>query len=169
MGPAPNRAIVGYLRHALASRSVSHAAVYKAIAEFHQFVARPHCAEALLQLIDSIRSHMRTCADMSQTAGIDLAVQLLHISGWLLRLISDSFNEISRSRTAGNILTKNAVKALDILKELVDAEFTLALLYIGRHEDHELHARITSTCKQVRIQRNAFDLYVFIIICITAV
>ncbi|XP_059094945.1 mediator of RNA polymerase II transcription subunit 24-like isoform X1 [Tigriopus californicus] len=145
MGPSPNGLVLGFLRHSLASQVVSHASVLSAVAAFQDW-HKPHGSGALLDLITSAQGHV-TCKGRPEDC-VQLAVALLQVHGWLLQLLSATFQRLERLRDS-KIDSRNYRRAVDALTFFTQSDFGLTLLYIGRGEDRETHSQVVAAGKKV--------------------
>lgn len=98
MSPIPNRLLIGYLRHSLATHTVSHAALLEAIATGFQATnpttpmpqrgptgGPPHGTAALLDLVALSLDNVTARGKPEEC--LMLATSLLKIASWLLKII----------------------------------------------------------------------------------
>lgn len=93
---------------------------------------------------------------------MNLSVSLLHLVYWLLRTLQASIEAIEKSKPLQQpgrpnsahrkVNVKNFEVSLELLKYLTEKEFCLALLFIGRAEEKELHAKVLTKSKMVRMR-----------------
>ncbi len=157
LGPAPNSLILGYLRHLLASRVITPAAALTAASKFASW-EQPHCSAAVLDLVASCvgrPASMAAAANSKPEELVVLASSLLAALMWLLKLMSQSFEALElhhRSGEGSAAHSSNYRRALNLAHQLLEGDFSLALLYVGRAEDREIHSRAFSQCKQLEEQ-----------------
>lgn len=142
VGPVPNSLVLSYLRHSLASQTVSHAATLEAIASRDVQPDKDHCTLALLDLVDLSQSLVTSRGKPEDC--LTLGHSLVKIVLWLLRLIIDSPTPAIETRV---------VQLLKIF--VVDNDFTASLLYVGKVEDKENFSKISTSCKALTDQAKA--------------
>ena len=160
VGPAPNALVLGYLRHSLASRVVSRAALLRAVAAVDDRWDRPHCSSALVDLAAAAAD--RCEGSLRPSRGEDpvaLSTALLHLLWWLLRLAAASLEAMEKSRRAsaiggsspaeGTIDRANYKRSLDLARALVGGDLTQALLYVGKAEEKDTWSKVASACKML--------------------
>ena len=83
----PNQLLLGYLDHALATQTVSHAAVLQAVASFNDQAGKkgPFCLQALLNLAQLSLGHVTARGKPEEC--LNLSVSILKIMHWLLKIL----------------------------------------------------------------------------------
>ena len=152
MGPSPNKLVLGFLEHSLASQVVSHTAVLAAIARFEAF-NHPHCLSVLMDLLGKAKDHVTSKGRPEDC--VQLSVSLLNAIHWLLRLLAASL-ETLKERKHSQIHRRNVREAVGLLKHFAGNDFNLALLYVGRAEDKAAHAGMLATVKKFSSEMAGF-------------
>ena len=83
----PNQLLLGYLDHALATQTVSHAAVLQAVASYHDQAGKkgPFSLQALLNLAQLSLGHVTARGKPEEC--LNLSVSILKIMHWLLKIL----------------------------------------------------------------------------------
>ena len=151
MSPIPNQLLLSYLNHALASHTVSHASVLDSIANFDA-KKLPFCLQSLLDLVQLSLGHVTARGKPEEC--LTLSVSLLKVCLWLLKLLQCGLTPNQGENAPKNyekeVQMKNMVKAKNILQSLLDNEFTLSMMFIGRIEEKETFSKIINVCKRVK-------------------
>ena len=88
----PNKLLLGYLDHALATQTVSHAAVLQAVAAFNDGKQEspstkkgPFCLQALLNLAQLSLNHVTAKGKPEEC--LNLSISILKTLHWLLKIV----------------------------------------------------------------------------------
>ncbi|CAH0387287.1 unnamed protein product [Bemisia tabaci] len=139
VGFGPNQLVLSYLKHCLCCQLVSHAAVLQRISKFTSF-NKHHCVISLLELLETIQPGI-TCRGKPEE-GV-LASAVLSLTHWLLQCYQQYLN--NSSELQAEILSKT----VSILEEMLKCDFTVAMLYLGKHEDKDVFKEIIGKCKEL--------------------
>jgi len=160
----PNKLLLGYLEHALATQTVSHAALLQAVAAFNDGVGNstskdlkkgPFCLQALLNLAKLSLNHVTSRGKPEEC--LNLATSLLKTLHWLLKIVHQGIiSEVNSSSTTSAAAQKteirNIITAKTLAQFMMENEFTLCMMFIGRIEDKDTYAKILNTNKKIMDQ-----------------
>ena len=158
MGPTPNLLILSYLEHCLASHLVTHVSLLTSVCKYDPSGSKkPHCTAVLLALLEKTckESHLNCRVGGKNEECISLATSLMHLSSWLLKVISTSFETLIQTHGQRNhnknIIIKNYKTAIRLLQTLIiDSEFASALFTLGKCEERDNFMKsIGGNCKVV--------------------
>lgn len=164
VGPVPNPLVLSYLRHSLAAQTVSYAALLEAIYCFGHdgsppslaasgnegnpvatpTIRRPHCVAALLELIELSQTCMTSRGKPEEC--VSLATSTLKVTLWLLKCMTSAF-ELGDKVSA--IEVQNFTLALELIRNYLDSEFSMCLLFLGKAEDKDTHDKILAASQQL--------------------
>lgn len=150
VSPIPNALMLSFLRHSLASQTISHGSLLEAIAshsDFSNLKNRPHCIAALLDLVNLTRNLVSKRSKPEEC--LTLNASLMKILTWLLKFFLSLIEISNRGQSLSAALMENARKSFEILKEFQQDEFIFNLLYVGKVEDKDSYTKMTSICKQI--------------------
>ncbi|KAL0268602.1 UNVERIFIED_CONTAM: hypothetical protein PYX00_010471 [Menopon gallinae] len=145
IGPGPNHLVISYLKHSLSSQLISYAALLQHISKYNSF-HKPHCIISLLELLETSQVGI-TCRGKTEE-GI-LATSLLSTVLWLLQCYHYHLTKIMSGPYPP--YEDIGTKCTSILTNMVSSEFTMAMLYLAKHEDVELYAEVLKKCKEIDI------------------
>merc|ERR1712029_189392 len=137
----PNKLLLGYLDHALATQTVSHAAVLQAVASFSDNATPkkgPFCLQALLNLAQLSLNHVTAKGKPEEC--LNLSISILKTLHWLLKIVQQGLvteptsngGQIPHSAASQRTEVKNVLKAKLMAHFLMENEFTLCMMFIGR-------------------------------------
>ncbi|KAK6631151.1 hypothetical protein RUM43_014247 [Polyplax serrata] len=143
IGPGPNHLVLSYLKHSLSSQLISHAALLQHISKYNNF-HKPHCIISLLELLEASQVGI-TCRGKTEE-GI-LATSVASTIFWLLQCYSYHLNKLlgGMAPPCEEIVSKCVV----LLINMLSSDFIMAMLYLAKYEDPELHSEVVKKCKEI--------------------
>ena len=145
----------------ITNQTVSHAALLQAVAAFNDGVGNsaskdlkkgPFCLQALLNLAKLSLNHVTSRGKPEEC--LNLATSLLKTLHWLLKIVHQGIiSEVNSSSTTSAAAQKteirNIITAKTLAQFMMENEFTLCMMFIGRIEDKDTYAKILNTNKKV--------------------
>uniref|UniRef100_A0A1B6MRZ1 Mediator of RNA polymerase II transcription subunit 24 n=1 Tax=Graphocephala atropunctata TaxID=36148 RepID=A0A1B6MRZ1_9HEMI len=138
VGPGPNLLVLSYLKHSLSSQLVSYAAVLQRISKYDGF-HKPHCIISLLEFLENILPGI-TCRFKPEEEMI--AGSVLSLAHWLLQCY---YNTLQANSVESS--PEMLIKPANILDHMLKRDFTVAMLYLAKHEHKDLYIEVVNKCQ----------------------
>ncbi|XP_026468595.1 mediator of RNA polymerase II transcription subunit 24-like [Ctenocephalides felis] len=150
IGAGANQLVLSYLHHTLSCQMVSYAAVLIKISKFDEF-EKPHCLISLLEFLETIQPGI-TCRNKAEEDL--LASAILSIVHWLLQIYHYTLCSFVIPTSQDSTQTKIEFpelldKPTKILEAFVSCDFIMALMYLAKHDDEDLHLKIIKKCNEI--------------------
>ncbi|KXJ68227.1 hypothetical protein RP20_CCG004941 [Aedes albopictus] len=145
VGSGANTLFLSYLKHSLCAHLISHAAVLKRIAKYDHFEMH-HCLIALLDFLESIIAGV-TCRG-KQEEGL-LTKAMLSLVYWLMQIYKHAIETFGENRSLSADQQEVVEKTANVLEKIVQSQFLLGVVYVGKLADPELFGLVAKKCLDI--------------------
>nr|XP_029732381.1 mediator of RNA polymerase II transcription subunit 24 [Aedes albopictus] len=145
VGSGANTLFLSYLKHSLCAHLISHAAVLKRIAKYDHFEMH-HCLIALLDFLESIIAGV-TCRGKQEEALLTKA--MLSLVYWLMQIYEHAVETFGENRSLSADQQEVVEKTANVLEKIVQNQFLLGVVYVGKLADPELFGLVAKKCLDI--------------------
>lgn len=136
---------LSYLKHSLCAHLISHAAVLKRISKYDHFEMH-HCLIALLEFLESIIGGV-TCRGKQEESLLTKA--MLSLVYWLMQIYEHAIETFSENRSLTTEQQEVVEKTANVLEKIVQSQFLLGVVFVGKFEDPELFGMLANKCLEI--------------------
>ncbi|XP_055534886.1 mediator of RNA polymerase II transcription subunit 24 isoform X2 [Wyeomyia smithii] len=142
VGSGANTLFLSYLKHSLCAHLISYAAVLKRISKYEHF-EMSHCLIALLEFLDSIFAGV-TCRGKQEESLLTKA--MVSLVYWLMQIYEHTIEVFSENRALTGEQQEVVEKMAHVLEKIVQSQFLLGVVYVGRFEDPDMYSILEKKC-----------------------
>ncbi|XP_058460043.1 mediator of RNA polymerase II transcription subunit 24 [Malaya genurostris] len=145
VGSGANTLFLSYLKHSLCAHLISHAAVLKRISKYEHF-EMSHCLVALLEFLDSIIGGV-TCRGKQEESLLTKA--MVSLVYWIMQIYEHAIETFNENRSLTGEQQEVVEKMAHVLEKIVQSQFLLGVVYVGKFEDPEMFGPIEQKCTRI--------------------
>ncbi|XP_055602238.1 mediator of RNA polymerase II transcription subunit 24 [Uranotaenia lowii] len=145
VGSGANALFLSYLKHSLCTHLISHGAVLSRIAKYDHY-DMDHCVIALLEFLEQIIEGV-TCRSKQEEGSLTRA--MLSLVYWLVQIYEHAIETFNEQRSLNGDQHDVLEKMGNVLEKVVQSQYLLGVVYVGKFEDPEMFAMLTKKSDRI--------------------